>query len=83
MRFTVVWDRTAEAERAAAWLAAADKSALSAAVYVLEQRLQVNPADEGESRPGGIRIAHERPVGLNFQVLAGGTVRVVRFWTFR
>lgn len=83
MNFTVVWDEAAEAELAAAWLTSPDKQAVTRAVNTLERRLQVDPANEGESRSGGIRVAFEGPVGLNFQVVVGGVVRVVRFWACR
>ena len=75
--------KAAEAELAAAWLTAPDKAVITRAVHVLEQLLRADPANEGESRLDGVRVAFERPVGLNYQVVAGGTVRVIRMWAYK
>lgn len=83
MNFTVIWDDDAEARLAAIYLTAADKNAVSRAAYVLEQRLQTDPANAGESREAGERVTFVKPLGIRFKVVAGRTVRVDHDWTYR
>jgi hypothetical protein len=81
--FTVVWDEEAEAGLAAVWLASADRDAVTRAAYELEERLRTDPANVGESREVGERVAFEKPLGLRFKIVGGTTVRVGVVWAFR
>ena len=83
MNFTVVWDDDAEATLAAIWLAAPDRAAVTRAVDVLERKLQTDPANTGESRPNGRRVAFEAPIGIRFKAVGGGVVRVINVWAYR
>lgn len=84
MSHTVIYVPSAEQELADAWLAAPDRAAVARAAHVLDQRLARDPANVGESRPGGRRIAHEAPLGLLYRVdAASRTVHVLRVWLFR
>ena len=40
MNYTVIWTPAAEAELAAAWVAASDREAVTTAAYQLEQELR-------------------------------------------
>ena len=84
MNFTVVWDPDAEQELIMLWLAARDRSAITAASHAIEQRLGNDPANEGESRPPGMRITFEPPLGIIFRVDESPyTVRILRVWRVR
>ena len=66
MKYQVIWDRVAEDELTALWLAASDRNAVTRASEWLERRLAVNPLDLGESRRSSVeRIASVRPLALS------------------
>ncbi|HVK11391.1 MAG TPA: hypothetical protein VM597_21660 [Gemmataceae bacterium] len=70
MKYQVVWDRLAEEELAAIWLAASDRNAVTRASEWLERRLAVNPLDLGESRRSSVeRIGFYPPLGIEFEVI--------------
>lgn len=51
------------------------RQGITAASHFLEQRLKSDPANEGESRPGGRRIAFVPPLAVRFQIEADGQNR--------
>ena len=83
MRYTVVWSLAAEMELAELWRLADDRAALSAAANTIDSTLRDDAHDRGESRPNGIRIYHEAPLGVLFQVdQTDRRVSVIDVWRF-
>jgi hypothetical protein len=81
VKFTVLWDPDAEQELAALWLDSARRLDVTRAADALEQKLQRNAPNEGESRPGGRRILFEDLLGILFRVdLPRRGVRVLHVW---
>ena len=68
MSFTVVWMPDALTQLAELWTNAPDQGAVTAASHRIDQRLAVNPRDEGESRGGIERISFDRPLQVLFRV---------------
>ena len=68
MNFTVLWRPSALGTLAEIWTASANKTAITSASHRLDQRLAVNPLDEGESRNEDERITFEPPLQLLFRV---------------
>jgi hypothetical protein len=68
MNYEVRWKRTARDELAAAWLAAADRGAVTAAAHQVDLMLQRNPESCGESRAGSRRIVVVQPLVVVFEV---------------
>lgn len=80
MMFQVEWLQIAQDELTSIWMQAdsIQRQAITTASHVLEQRLQSDPANEGESRPGGRRITFVPPLAVRFQIEADGqTVTVL------
>lgn len=83
MRFTVVCTASADGELAAIWIAAEDRTAVSAAAREIEKALMESPLDHGESREGNLRILFLSPLGVRYIVHADDRrVIVVQFWTY-
>jgi hypothetical protein len=81
VKFTVLWDPDAEQELAALWLDSARRLDVTRAADAIDQRLQRNAPNEGESRPGGRRILFEDLLGILFRVdLPSRTARVLHVW---
>ena len=68
MRYKVRWLRHAKNDLADIWTRAADREAVTAASYQIDQRLANDPANEGESREGDVRVTFERPLRVQFLV---------------
>ena len=84
MKFTVTWTPDAEAQLTRIWLAARDRTTLTAATHAIEQKLGTDPANAGESRDPGRRITIEEPLAVIFRVdETPYTVRVLRVWRTR
>jgi hypothetical protein len=65
----------------AIWLAARDRIAVTEAARIIVRRLGTNPANQGESRPPGMRITFEMPLAVIFRVdETPYTVRILRVW---
>ncbi|MFM8378653.1 MAG: hypothetical protein ACKOB1_04930 [Planctomycetia bacterium] len=85
MRYTVLCDLAAEQQLAAAYLAAADRSLVSAAARGIEEILSEAPLAFGESRHGDqenieLRVGFEPPLAVWYTVCAADrTVVIVRF----
>lgn len=54
MNYEVIWDSAAEQELAAAWLAAIDRNALTAAAAWLDERLAESPLTLGRPRTSSV-----------------------------
>ncbi len=84
MNWDVVWSPTAENELAALWLNPALRAAVTRASRLLDQRLERDGANEGESRAGNRRIAFEAPLGITFLVdAAARRLMVTHIWAFQ
>jgi hypothetical protein len=84
--FRVEWLQSALDELASAWMQADAllRQAITAASHSVEQRLQRDPLNEGESRSGGRRITFVPPLAVTFRVEPDGqTVTVLHVRTFR
>lgn len=80
------WERRALEALAAIWTNAdsAARQAITAASHAIEQRLQQDPHQEGESRSKGRRITFEPPLAVIFRVEADGqTISVLQVRVFR
>jgi hypothetical protein len=83
--FQVDWLQIALDELTDLWTRAdsIQRQAITAASPLLEQRLKIDPANEGESRPGGRRITFVPPLAVRFQIEADGqTVTVLHVRLF-
>jgi hypothetical protein len=83
--FRVDWLQTALDELTNLWMAAdsPQRQAITMASPTIEQRLASDPANEGESRPGGRRISFVAPLAVRFQIEADGqTVTVLHVRLF-
>jgi hypothetical protein len=63
MNYEVHWLPAAEQELTALWLNSAKRSAVTRATHRLDLQLQQSPNRLGESRPGGLRVHFESPLG--------------------
>jgi hypothetical protein len=82
---TIWWAPTARSELADLWLHAdsMERRAIGTAAHAIDKRLEVDPADQGESRGDGCRILFERPLGAVFRVeQERSSVVVLRGWQF-
>lgn len=83
MNFTVHWLPKTEQELAALWLVAPLRSAVTRAAHVIDRQLQQDPEAIGESRPKGLRIHIETPLGVLYRVRRDQRlVEVVHVWRF-
>ena len=70
MKYDVIWNPAAEADLAAAWLAAADRNAATAASFEIDRRLETSPLGFGESRESSVsRFAAVVPLAVWFEVV--------------
>lgn len=84
MRYSVVWSPEAEGELADIWNDVADRKSIANTANVLDRELARAPADLGESRPSGLRIAHYLPLGIRFAISEEDRlVRVLAVWPCR
>lgn len=83
MKFTVIWKPEAERRLTRLWLAAPDRKAITDAANRIDQLLENNPQERGESRDGGRRILLEAPLGVFFRVDSQShQVWVIGVWRF-
>jgi hypothetical protein len=81
--FRVEWDPAALNEPTTAWTQANSslRRRITIAAHKIDQRLEVDPQNEGESRPGGDRVLFCLPLGCRFHVYPQrSVVRVLRIW---
>jgi hypothetical protein len=79
----VVWTESALEELATLWLEADSvlREAIAAAQSQADRRLESNPSEAGESRPGDRRIAFFPPLGVVFSISESRRqVKVLRVW---
>ncbi len=83
MTYTVHWLPNAEQELAAIWTAAPDRDAVTQAAFSIDQRLEANAPDEGESRSDAVRVLLVAPLGVIFGVVDGTSlVLVAHVWRY-
>ncbi len=83
--FTVRRKRSALNELADLWMRAnsEQRRSISAATQTIDELLQVDPSNQGESRPLGRRILFAAPLGILFKVHhQQSSVRVLQVWQF-
>ena len=81
MKYTVVWKPAAERDLAQLWLEAENRHAVTAAARRIDRVLQTNPAEQGESRSGAMRVMFVDPLGVFFHVNEPDrVVSVVKVW---
>ena len=68
MRYTVIWTSLALNELAEVWTESTHRDAVTLASRVLDERLERDPLNEGESRNGPNRISFEHPLRVEFRV---------------
>jgi hypothetical protein len=84
MKYTVTWVGTADRALTNIWLAASDQNAVTLAARAIDSALQFNPAEVGESREFGLRIAIALPLAVLFSVHPPDMlVKVLRVWRIR
>ena len=67
MSFSLTWDRDAEAELAACWLAARDRQRRADACAQIDAILATSPEQAGESREPGRRLMYVAPLWVRFE----------------
>jgi hypothetical protein len=82
--FRVEWLQAALDQLAAIWLQSdqALRQTITQATHRIDQLLQRDPRNAGESRPGGRRILFESPLGALFRIDVN-TATDLRIWLFR
>jgi len=79
MTYTVLWHPKAEAELAAVWLDAPNRTAVTTAAAAVDGWLAADPLAAGESRdPASMRLGFERPLGVYFEIIEDDKKVVVR-----
>lgn len=71
MNFTVIWLHRVLARLAANYLAARRQgqgAAITRAMARIDQLLEHDPSQQGESRTGSTRVLVERPLTVNFEI---------------
>jgi hypothetical protein len=69
MKYTVVWKPSVRDRLAETWIDAPDRRAVSDAAHRIDQLLQEDPADRGESRDEGTRILVELPLAVVYEIV--------------
>jgi plasmid stabilization system protein ParE len=70
MNFTVLWTPAAEQELAAIWLAASDRTGVTAAANAIDRLLAKEPEAVGDLRFDTVRTLGIPPLGADYEVLA-------------
>jgi plasmid stabilization system protein ParE len=84
VRYTVVWSQDAEQDLARIWNDSSNRDDIARAANSLDRKLSDDPLKLGESRSGGLRVAHNLPLGIRFAIAEKDRlVRVVAVWLCR
>jgi hypothetical protein len=67
-RYTVTWREEAEAELIELWLAASDRSEITAAVRIIDQALAIDPETKGNAVAEGLMSYIAPPIRVLFVV---------------
>jgi hypothetical protein len=68
LRYTVVWQPSAERELGDIWLKAQDQTKIAAAANRIDRDLQYHPIDVGESRDGNRRVMIVPPLTISYTI---------------
>jgi hypothetical protein len=68
LKYTVVWQRQAEAALARLWTKAIDRDAITKAANAIDGLLCREPEKVGESRAGNTRVLINPPLAVRYQV---------------
>lgn len=83
MKYTVLWTPPAENELTEIWLEAPDRNAITQSSFEIDERLEDDPDEEGESRFEGRRILLVPPLGVTFRIQEEDrTVLILDVWRF-
>jgi hypothetical protein len=83
MTWDVIWAEDAENELAALWLNPALRSSVTQSSQRIDERLERDGDNEGESRDGNRRILFEPPLGVTLTVdPAQRRITVTHVWAF-
>jgi hypothetical protein len=81
MKYNVIWTQPAEQELAALWMAAPERSAVTAASSEIDRLLQTDPDRCGEVCFDTVRTLNVPPLGADFEVVeADRLVYVLTVW---
>lgn len=83
--YRVIWIEKALGDLARAWAQSNPnlQNSITAAVQIIDQKLQNDPFEDSESRSGNTRILFVPPLGVMIEVDEGNrNVRVVATWRF-
>ena len=86
MKYHIEWLQSASDELTAIWIAAPSplRKTITAASHALDKQLQINPDQQGESRPNDRRIAFFPPLSVTFRVdEKSAVVTVIHVWCFQ
>lgn len=84
--FRVRWKQSALNQLASLWIAADShgRRAIVDSTLAIDRRLETNPHEQGESRPNGLRVLFEAPLGVTFRVKrTEPIVQVLKVWHFK
>jgi hypothetical protein len=82
MRYRVAWTASAQGHLARVWLASDQRRAITAAAARIDAELRDDPETKGESRTPDVRVLINRPLGVQYEVVAEDrTVFVLTAWT--
>jgi hypothetical protein len=83
MKYTVRYLPDAEEELAALWMDSSKREAVTRAAHQIDEKLQQDPEQLGESRPPDNRVYFEPPLGVLFRVLPSDQlVEVIHVWEY-
>ena len=83
--FRVEWRPSALNDLTTLWTGSGSgqRRAITAAAHAIDRRLQVDPHNQGESRPNGRRVFFAPPLGVLFRVDSQRSlVHILRVWLF-
>lgn len=81
-RYRVAWRRSAHDALADAWIDAADRGAVNAAVEAIEEKLAENPTEFGDQSVEGLYLLSQPPLRVAFTVdERSRTVTIDGLWT--
>ena len=83
MNYALIWPHETLNDLAAAWLASADRDAITEASHLIEQALMSQPLTYGSPRGASVtRMAYEPPLGVEFEIIEDDKkVRMLRVWS--
>ena len=68
MKFTVIWQPSAEQDLATLWMNAPDRNAVALAADAIDAFLRRDPLAHGESRLGHSRVMFVPPLAVTYEV---------------